>query len=489
MTAEEKPVERVVAQGTPPQEALLPDMKSASPPPANRASAAPEGAETEGAAPPAEHVPAAQIPAPQAAPQAQETPFDDPDFPDDPETAEIPPPPGLIPPSASSVPTDPFALTSMPPGPGLQAEIFPGPAPRDPGPVVDFESEAEIKHSLVTRMINPHLNGISCGDDLFIPERPKKTLEEELADLGFPPRPHLWPHMMAWPPRRDMEILHRSGLTRETLDEYLRAQAVRQDKMLARSKVIEDWLDEYQPDPGFGYRRAEKRTRNEVYRGIQWATLLDEDSAKDAVVSNVMSWGRIRVRTRDGGQARAFPDFVSVDKVTEQAITLAIFEARARGWNTLRIQGSAEFGKQAMLICKKYNIAAEVTMPYLLSKRKKFHVAPSLPGAVAVESDPALPDFDRPGATAEAKALPAPESRKIGIPQEGVKGMPRSPFPAKSTDMGRDIDDPLEEAGDAEPISKRLAFGVELGADRMAPANDRKKANPAKEAEIPDLEG
>lgn len=414
--------------------------------------------------------------------------FADPDFLDDLEEVtdnSIPPLRGKIPPAASEFPADPFALTPSLPVKSPEAEIFPGPAPREIGPVGDFESDRDIKHSFVTRLINPNLNGISCGDDLFIPARPKKTLEEELAELGFPPRPHLWPRMMAWPPRRDMEILQKNGLTKDVLEEYLRAQEVRQGKMLARSKVIEDWLDQYQPDPGLGYRRAEKKSRVETYRGIQWATLLDEEASKDGVAANVMSWGRIRVRTKDGGQARAFPDFVCVDNITQQAVVLAIFEARARGWNTLRISGSAEFGKQAMQICKQYNIAAEVTMPYGFRLRKTFHVAPSLPGPVQVDSENSQFDLDGGKTNGDSKALPSPASRKVGIPASGVDGMPRSPFPSGTANMGRDIDDASVTSSREQPISKRLAFGAELGGD---PAQDENKAEQKIEAETPVIE-
>jgi len=358
---------------------------------------------------------------------------------------------------------DPFALRPEKTGPDLAAQVFEISKDGQELPVADYETPQELKEASVTRMMNPLLNSISNGDDLHIPSRPKRTLEEELADLGFPPRPHLWPHMMAWPPRRDMELLHKKGLTRENLDEYLSAQRVRQLRMLERCAVINEWLDQHNPNPGFGYKNLDKKSRSEAYGGIQWACLLDENAAKDAVASSVLSWGRHRVRTRDGGQTRAHKDFVAVNKVTEQSLTLAIFEARARGWNTLRIAGGPEFAKQAMVICRKYNISAEVTSRVGPFKRV-FHVSPNLPGAVEVEPDAGggMSDKKESNASLQSGSGKSSEPKRLAIPDSGVEGMPRSPFAAGSTDMGRDIDDLEDPFEEERPLSARLAFGEPL---------------------------
>lgn len=365
-------------------------------------------------------------------------------------------------------------------------------------PLTDLESDAEMKHETVMRMIGENMNSISSGDDLHIPVKPKKTIEEELIDLGFPPRPHLWPPMMSWPQLRDMEVLRQKVLTAEILQEYLKAQELRQSKMLDRASTIDDWIRTHNRKQGMFLTPFINTRRSQPYRGVNWACLLDEDMAQNQVLSRVYSWGHMRARTADGGVVRAFQSHIKVDVSSAEAVRIAIMEARARGWKTLRIAGDHEFTRQAIEICRQANIAAEITVratplsPY----RKRYHMTPSLPGPSEQESPEQQKDeFAALGHYGKAAPKMIPRqatlkelgdeesSTRKAIPDHGIASMPKSPFPSSLAREGGNEEDLLEElelvgkpaAAAGDKISDRLAFGAPLDGESISTAGARKK--------------
>lgn len=356
-------------------------------------------------------------------------------------------------------------------------------------PIADLESEADMKHETVMRMIDENMNSISSGDDLFIPERPKKTLAEELAELGFPPRPHLWPPMMSWPQLRDMELLRQQGLSKQILEDYLKAQEIRQAKMLDRAATINDWIREHNRKQGHLRTIRINFNKKKPYMGVNWACLLDEDTGRNPDMHRVYSWGHMRARTADGGVVRAFNSNVKVDVVTMESVRLAVLEARARGWKTLRLTGDPEFTKHAIQICRQANIAAEITVRAtpLSPFRRKFHMTPSLPGA----SDPGgAPEKGGAGLPALANLREVHETKKlprapgIAIPDHGLEEMPKSPFASgisREDDNESSLLEDMKSVSGAKPkaaekIADRLAFGAPLEDDPDFTEAEPKKA-------------
>lgn len=396
------------------------------------------------------------------------------------------------------------------PAPLDVSEVLPNlPALLPGNPAAELQSDAEMKHDTVLRMIDETMNSISCGDDLHIPERPKKTLEEELADLGFPPRPHLWPPMMSWPQLRDLDLLRQKGLTAELLQDYLKAQEIRQAKMLDRAATMDEWIRTHNPKKGFWFKPVIALKKSQPYRGVNWACLLDEDLAQNQLLSRVYSWGHMRARTADGGEVHAFHSHVKVKTTSVDAVRMAVLEARARGWKTLRITGDAEFTKHAIEICRQANIAAEITVRAtpLSPHRRRYHMTPSLPGATTAPQSGqqgeglSLPvdGFMAPKQIAGQARLTevSAEDKKpaMAIPAQGIDAMPRSPFPSGLAREGapeEDLFSDLEEAtskgkASGKGVSDRLVFGAPLGGVGPDPVT-AKTVSAEKKSEDPQLE-
>lgn len=190
-------------------------------------------------------------------------------------------------------------------------------------------------------------------------------------------RPINWPEFMTYPTDLELRELTRGELTPERVRQFEQAKQVQADLMEARAKEINDWIFTYGTmalneraqmrrarnrdaalrkrsiGPG-GERIADQEvdrdvTDEELYRdrfyGIRFALLLnpDPDHLNRLKAAPVAAWGHDQLRTMDGGRIQARGDELVVRSVSLQAAQLLVMEARARGWETLRVSGDNEF--------------------------------------------------------------------------------------------------------------------------------------------------
>lgn len=241
---------------------------------------------------------------------------------------------------------------------------------------------------------------VAPGDDDAVQTPTRALPAAQAAKYRIPPRPDLWPYYMSWPSARDMKLLSAPGVTDAQRDEVFQKLAKLPDYMMKRARSLEKWMEEEGEGAVFAKRgilsrNTEDRTLNSIktdpFRQIHWAMLLDPMSHNPAVLTSVVSWSKMRARTRDNGEVLANGDAVSVTKISREAVALAIDEGIARGWKSHKLQGSPEFCKMAIEIARQRGIRAEVTIKSGLGLfPKTITVMPDVPAPDKNEVDEIL---------------------------------------------------------------------------------------------------
>lgn len=223
---------------------------------------------------------------------------------------------------------------------------------------------------------------------------------QALRDLGIPDRPQTWPVFMAWPPQVVLNRFLSPGVTPEQRADMIRALSRVNDAMLARSRQIKPWFDLHNPiqDQDRKSLRSVGRDSADPHYGVKWGMLLNPGPQDHAVLSTVVCWGHCLAVTADGGAVRASNDSLTFERsglapvgITPQSVSLAIFEARNRGWGRLRMQGSYEFGMMAIKAARDAGVDAEITYSGrgLMSwKTYRVKVTPGLPAPQPLPDDP-----------------------------------------------------------------------------------------------------
>ncbi|PTX52511.1 hypothetical protein IQ03_01236 [Gemmobacter caeni] len=206
-------------------------------------------------------------------------------------------------------------------------------------------------------------------------------------------QPYPWPDFMPYPTEAELREL----LNPDTTPEMIRAFEINKQKeaddMAARAAEINDWIfrsgtmrlneeaqmrraarrDAAITERNRG-RRPEDRLQNETtvedvsdldlygdhFYGVRFAMLLRLDSANVSRLATapVAAWGHDRLITLDGGRIRARDGELVVTSVSAQAAQMLVMEAKARGWETLRVSGDNEFCAAVKLAAKQAGMGA-----------------------------------------------------------------------------------------------------------------------------------
>lgn len=271
------------------------------------------------------------------------------------------------------------------------------------------------------------------GDDVEEPTaQTEPSLSERMRAIGFPPRPKLWPAIMAWPMQPDFDLLLRGGATPDKVKEYSEAMTIELERMLLRAQQVDAYIRHNNPvDERHGiFNRVVSRRRldaamDDPHYGIRWACLIDEKATRPSSAI-VREWAQNSARTTDNGLVVAMRNYVAVRDVTQQAVALSVQEGVARGWGSLRMQGDEKFVRFAIEAAKQANIKATIIEncgPFGLFKRKHI-VMPTPPGV--------------------QNAVPHVESRNLGI----ASGDPRARQPLSPAEI---------EAGNLEARKQAIA--------------------------------
>lgn len=271
----------------------------------------------------------------------------------------------------------PQGVVTVTPANAQLANILAGTAP-DPKTTVQIMTDAATMNPFRVQGM------ITRGDvPLSVTPAPEKaeTLEEKLTRLGFPPRPAKWPAFIDWPPREVAEKFTDPAVNDEQRQKMIRLMLSLEEAAIRRARQVNEWLNETNPliAPGFANRTPEARTmrrnmrlvkatQDDPHHSIRWATLINPMSQNQALLNSVVTWGQGSASTLDGGQVLVDKDSIcfaggsrAALPYSPQAIALGIQEAKNRGWKTLNMSGSFEFGQLAIKAAREAGIEAEIT--------------------------------------------------------------------------------------------------------------------------------
>lgn len=300
-----------------------------------------------------------------------------------------------------------------------------------------------------TAMMNPlKTDGIIMRSDtpLSLEADPtvEETLEEKLVRLGFPPRPARWPVFIDWPPREIAEKFTDPAVSDEQRQKMIRLMLTLEEASIRRARQLNEWLNETNPPipPKALSRDGEarnmrrnlrimKETQDDPHYSIRWATLINPMSQNQALLNSVVTWSQTSATTLDGGQVLVDKDSISFSggsrsalPYTPQAIALGIQEAKNRGWKTLKMSGSYEFGQMAIKAAREAGIEAEIIFYGKGLGSWTRHT---------VKVSPNVPFVDKDITEMMAKAMGDPVSDQIdtGGPSRHVPAQDQSPFPSR----------------------------------------------------------
>ena len=332
-----------------------------------------------------------------------------------------------------------------------------------------------------------------------LPARPSVASQKEIRDferrmigglqLNIPKN---WPEFMMIPTYEEIRRLQKNADTPEFIRNWEEEKQLQADAMETRARELNDWifsfgdgtLNEKQRlarlknrEEAMNKRSAGKDgkkdknnrpdpqeiTDEELYKdrhyGIRFATLLNPspDHLNQLQKAPVASWGHDTVRTLDGGRVRVSGDEIRALTVTGQAAQLMVMEAKARGWETLRISGDNEFCAAVKRACKEQGMGAIITRrgPLGLGPfSKPEYVMPRLPDSLG----PQMPDTEQ-----RRKQQAAPSDDKeaadklLGAGAEADQE-DRSPDPSdekgdQAPERGEDASDDLVGTDAADPES------------------------------------
>jgi len=300
-----------------------------------------------------------------------------------------------------------------------------------------------------------------------LPARPAVSSQREiqeynrrrLGDLEIR-RPTNWPEFMTFPSDTELRALRREGVTLDMVKDFEASKQRQADEMEARAAEINAWIfasgdmrlnEKHQmarsrnrdeavrkrsepisrSDDDLPAPRPEDVTDEELYKdrhyGIRFAMLLnpEPDHLNMLRKAPVAAWGHDMIRTLDGGRIRATGEEIRVTTVSLQAAQMMVMEAKARGWETLRISGDNEFCAAIKRACKEQGMGAiisrrgplglgpfsrpEVIMPPIPDSLNALKTAPSEPQRKQKEE--AAPKADRDAAADLLGEGPAPASK------------------------------------------------------------------------------
>lgn len=355
------------------------------------------------------------------------------------------------------------------------------------------KSEAEQKADQQMAGVHAFHGMIMNGDPEIEDKAPEaESLITRAKRVGLPRRPHLWPDVMAWPMQPQFDEICKPGVTEKQRQEYFDSMEELSMQMLARSRQINDWImnmnDPFDQKPTrtqklLGTRRLQSRaikhaqaTANEAHQGIKWATLLDDMQTQGAD-NLVREWGQAHAVTNDGGQVLATKDTIEFSKdprvkITAQAIEVAILEAKARGWGSLKMQGDAHFCQMAIEAANRHGMRADITEFYgVLGMSTKVHTVM-----------PPVPTMDEDTKRGIAEKVAEKRDGKVAetAKPEDVTNEPIKPYETTSGDLP----EPKPETG--KPAQKK----PDEAAQPPAPRQDDSRPDevPMEATEIPDRE-
>lgn len=374
-------------------------------------------------------------------------------------------------------------MTSLRAGPG--APVTSGPirtrgepvrAPRGvpEGVAAVCPTEEDRVAALTGERVRGSISDAGAIEDMLagLPPRPSVASQREIKDfnrrrLGEVEirRPLNWPAFMVYPTDAELRALRREGVTPGMLRDFEAQKQKQADAMEARAREINAWIFSYGDEALNGrHRIARARNRDEAirkrslddqgkeekarrprpdeitdeelykdsYYGIRFALLLNTDPNHLNRLHNepVAAWGHDLIRTQDGGRIRAGEDEIRVTTVSMQAAKIMVMEARARGWETLRISGDNEFCAAVKQACKEQGIGAIITRrgplglgpfsrPEIIMPRLPDPLGPVQPGPQdqdRARKEAAAPSEDR----EVAAALLEPRPEKGPDPENGT---------------------------------------------------------------------
>lgn len=214
----------------------------------------------------------------------------------------------------------------------------------------------------------------------------------------FPEAPEGWPKMQAWPQQPAYDLMKANNAGDDEIAEYMKFVTARNAKMARRAEQIMQYLREHN-DPqkmqlltggysSFRRTRRERSNQRDVkgygddHHGIKWAMLLNDDVKANAL-NITASWGFNTAATTDGGVVVAWDEDIRFQKISKQAIQLAMHEGMARGWGSFNMAGNKEFCQEAIAVARSMNMPAKITERYgpLGMLRRVHHITPSPPGS------------------------------------------------------------------------------------------------------------
>jgi hypothetical protein len=396
------------------------------------------------------------------------------------------------------------AQVTAPDGEGAEADATPGPETLAvPAGVPKTASGVNLTEQDRVAALAEKVRG-SVGDagsiqDFLggLPARPSVATQKEIRDFerriidGLElKKPVNWPEFMMFPTYEELRRLHHKDVTPEFIRNWEEEKQVQADALEARAGELNDWifsfgdgtLNEKQRlarmknrEEAIKKRSADKNgkedknnrpdsqeiTDEELYKdrhyGIRFATLLNPspDHLNQLRKAPIAAWGHDMARTLDGGRVRVSGDEIRAVTVSAQAAQLIVMEAKARGWETLRISGDNEFCAAVKQACKEQGMGAIITRrgPLGLGPfSKPEHIMPRIPDSLG----PQMPDAEQ---RSKQQAAPAADQeaadKLLGDGATADKG--KSP-PAPSDgngdqppEKGEDASDDLVETDAADP--------------------------------------
>jgi len=205
--------------------------------------------------------------------------------------------------------------------------------------------------------------------------------------------PYPWPDFMPFPTDQELRELLHSDTTPEMIRNFELAKQKEADDMAARAREINEWIfnsGTMRLNEGAQMRRAARRdgfihARNsgrmsderlkseftaddisdadlygDEFYGIRFAMLLNPDPANITRLRTapVAAWGHDQLITLDGGRIRAREGELVVTSPSAQAAQMIVMEAKARGWETLRVSGNNDFCNAVKRAAKEAGLGA-----------------------------------------------------------------------------------------------------------------------------------
>jgi hypothetical protein len=434
---------------------------------------------------------------------------------------------------AAAPPAEAGGETGMPPPAGVPDRVAP----------LQLSEEDQVA-LLAERGQGSVGDGGSAEDFLNgLPARPSVESRREirayrrrmLGDLELK-TPLNWPEYMMIPTHEERRALQHPNTTPKDIRAWEEQKLREADAMEARAKELNAWIFSFgdgRLNEEHRVRRSKNRdkaiekrstsidgkeaisspvspseiTDEELYEdrhyGILFASLLNPspDNLNRLQQSPVAAWGHDTVRTLDGGRVQASRDEIRALSVTAQAAQVIVMEAKARGWETLRISGDNEFCAAVKRACKEQGMGAIITRrgPLGLGPfSRPEYIMPRLPqplGPQMPDPEQSRKELDAPpddaeaadrllgqGASGQGKGGQDP---KTGKESPALDPADRAPQDAaltsetSGTRSGHEKGETGPKTGLADPSSARTGEGPEEEAPTSEPSGAKVEPRPA----------